>query len=61
MSNNKMNYKTDYTEKEKLDFDCLVKLGDSPELAHETIMAERQKYSGLEDERGSIYYNAYCL
>ncbi|WBC28466.1 hypothetical protein RPMD05_8 [Rhodobacteraceae phage LS06-2018-MD05] len=43
------------TKSEQELFNSLVKLGDSKELALETVLSERNK------ETSNIYYQAYCL
>jgi hypothetical protein len=42
------------TEEQRL-FESLVRLGDSKELALETVLSQRNK------EQSNMYYQAYCL
>jgi len=43
-------------KKETETYNILVRLGDSPELAYKTVIADREKPDNYDS-----YYEAYCL
>lgn len=43
------------TKKQREEFEILVRLGDSKELALKTVLSKEKK------EASEMYYNAYCI